>query len=86
MKLRELHIEMWNWISENPGKNKQEWGGWKVNGGTQKELPNDCFDCLYDERHTLGRDERGACWDWTLTNVFHNPQTNKQLKRQRWPT
>jgi len=38
--------------------------------------------------------ERGACHDWTPTNVFHNPQTNrlvvrnytaKQVKKQRWP-
>ena len=42
-----LHVRLWTWLAENPGKEKFDWPGWKFNGGDTKEVNNHCFACEY---------------------------------------
>ena len=41
------HKELWNWLAENPGKDKHEWPGWKAyhNG---RFVESCCYACVYD--------------------------------------
>lgn len=41
------HKRMWQWLAENPGKEKDEWPKWEFNGGHIPEALNDCFACDY---------------------------------------
>lgn len=43
------HKALWNWLSENPDKEKSDWPGWEWNGGKHKDTrTNLCFACMYD--------------------------------------
>ena len=44
------HKELWNWLADNPSCNKEEWPGWKHNGGQYPSDCSMCFACQYDER------------------------------------
>lgn len=37
------HREIWNWLSENPDKEKMHWPGWSI----YESVPNNCFLCGY---------------------------------------
>lgn len=43
-----LHKDMWNYLYENPNKNKKDWPRWKRNGGDIKIVIGNCFACKYD--------------------------------------
>lgn len=47
MKTKEYYIkkhrEMWNWLAENPDKEKASWPGWESNWYAE----NNCFLCGY---------------------------------------
>lgn len=69
MKLKKLrkycidnHRKMWNWLADNPDKNKKDWPGWEK---CDIDLPpneiNHCFLCGYVE---LAKD--GKCIYCTL--------------------
>lgn len=49
------HKELWNWLSENPDKEKADWPGWKHNGG-QYYSRADCFCCDYARPITIPGD------------------------------
>lgn len=36
--------ELWDWLADNPGKKKQDWSSWKINGG-KYSARNGCFAC-----------------------------------------
>lgn len=42
-----LHKEMWQWLSDNPNKNKRDWPRWKHNGGDIEKSVGNCFACKY---------------------------------------
>lgn len=42
-----LHRELWGWLAENPMKEKEDWPGWKKNGGEHPTPPSNCFCCQY---------------------------------------
>ena len=42
------HKEMWGWLADNPTKEKDEWPGWKQNGGEYHIVAEYCFACEYD--------------------------------------
>lgn len=44
-QLKALHVELWNWLAENPEKSKDDWPRWEFNRGTIKEAENLCFAC-----------------------------------------
>lgn len=44
---RTNHKKMWQWLAENPGKDKDEWPEWEFNGGSVPGALNDCFACEY---------------------------------------
>jgi len=42
-----LHRELWQWLSDNPEKDKYQWIQWRSNDGTVEDIPGDCFACNY---------------------------------------
>ena len=77
MKLEQLrkfciknHRIMWNWLADNPDKNKEDWPGWEMNyddlfsGGEQ----NFCFLCGY-----VSNTPEGECFncplDWGVSET-----------------
>ena len=69
MELNELkkayiskHREIWNWLAENPDKEKMHWPGWENN----KRVSNNCFLCGYSD----ATGHEGGCncpLDWGRT-------------------
>lgn len=50
------HKALWDWLSKNPDKTKDDWEGWKYNGG-QYEVPKSfCFACKYAYENNDGDD------------------------------
>jgi len=42
------HRQLWNWLADNPWKEKEDWPGWKLNGGEYEDLhPYYCFMCIH---------------------------------------
>lgn len=41
------HKKLWNWLSENPTKRKEDCPIWQKNGGELKVDSRDCFACDY---------------------------------------
>lgn len=41
------HIELWNFLCNNPELDKQDWVKWRINGGTYEEVIHSCFACDY---------------------------------------
>lgn len=37
------HKELWDWLSKNPDQYKDNWEGWKHNGGQYEVSENFCF-------------------------------------------
>ena len=77
MDLKELrkycidnHRKMWNWLAENPDKNKKDWPGWKRHNDDifPKEEENYCFLCGY-----ISADPDKDCYncpiDWVVTDM-----------------
>ena len=52
------HKELWNWLSENPDKTKEDWPGWKIN----EHMDNNCFLCGYVDM-VVG----GGCFDCPIS-------------------
>jgi len=42
-----LHIRLWTWLAENPGKEKIDWPEWIANGGAVDDVDGECFACKY---------------------------------------
>ena len=45
------HKKLWNWLAENPDKDKEDWPEWKKNGGGVEESIRHCFACAYEAVH-----------------------------------
>lgn len=43
------HKDMWLWLSVNPEMEKEDWLGWKCNGGDYDDANNGCFACEFSE-------------------------------------
>lgn len=43
--LHELHVMLWTWLADNPGKQKSEWPEFTNNGGSIKSPTLHCFAC-----------------------------------------
>ena len=52
------HKELWNYLAENPTKQKEDWPEWKINGGKYSNVEYHCFACEF----TIG----GTCCDCPL--------------------
>ena len=52
------HKELWNYLAENPTKWKEDWPGWKINGGEYSKVDSHCFACEF----TIC----GTCYDCPL--------------------
>lgn len=42
------HKELWTWLSENPGKEKYDWPGWKEFDSVKVAADCYCFACYYN--------------------------------------
>jgi hypothetical protein len=40
-----LHVALWDWLSKNPEKQKDEWPEWDENGGEIEVVESYCFAC-----------------------------------------
>jgi hypothetical protein len=51
-KLRALFLcyKLWEWLAENPGKMKEHWLGWEINGGKVKGMFSECPCCAYSKK------------------------------------
>ena len=45
------HKKLWNWLADNPDKNKKDWPEWTFNGGDVCEVSDGCFACDYREAY-----------------------------------
>jgi hypothetical protein len=54
---RSAHRKLWDWLADNPDKDKTDWPGWSFNGGTYPYVPALCFGCEY----TRGRGQCESC-------------------------
>ena len=50
-KALEVCRDLWQWLADNPDKRKQDWLGWKRNGGKIPRCLDDCPVCQYDTLH-----------------------------------
>ena len=60
-----LHIELWNWCLENPGKQKYQWPRWEANGGDIPPVCDNCFACEVAEKRRLEYEKETATWHGT---------------------
>ena len=47
------HKKLWNWLAENPDKEKSDWPEWKENGWEIKRAVSLCFACDYVKHNCL---------------------------------
>ena len=52
------HKKLWNWLAENPDKEKTDWPEWVYNEGHTHSVTVDCFACDYADEM---RGKCGAC-------------------------
>lgn len=43
------HRMLWRWLAKNPTKRKQDWPGWKENGGKHDLIKDNCFLCAVSD-------------------------------------
>lgn len=48
--LKNKHYELWDWLSKNPDKEKEDWFALDKNKGIK--VANDCFACQFDDEIT----------------------------------
>ena len=59
------HKNLWDWLSKNPDKEKDDWSGWEFNGGSFSKVSAGCFACQYqDEMIELGPCEETCPLIW----------------------
>ena len=69
----EIGLELWEWLEDNPSKEKHEWPGWEKYERMAADCPcceykdqqdsNDCGDCLIYWRLKLGLDNHCTYYD-----------------------
>ncbi len=50
---KQLHYDLWNWLANNPGKEKDDWPGWAMIKKNYGRVANLCFACEYFEECEL---------------------------------
>ena len=45
--------DLWQWIADNPDKDKWQWSDWTLNGGKIPNCKSDCPLCEYSNLHNL---------------------------------
>jgi hypothetical protein len=80
----DAHRNLWDWLSENPEMDKEDWPGFDI----YDEIYNECFSCEYG----LQKNENNVCGncfiDWDHTNFcmcdgsFYFDWMN--IKRKLW--
>jgi len=73
------HVALWDWLSNNPDKQKCHWPGWKSNDGDHDCVIEDCFACDYDPICPTGYFTEDGCpliWPqksscWNGSTLYH---------------
>lgn len=54
------HQKLWNWLADNPGKEKHDWPGWQ---NIKEKFFGYCFACDYDDKayEITNRDTCDCC-------------------------
>jgi hypothetical protein len=99
MKIREAayrsaHRKLWQWLAEDPGKGKEDWPGWILNGGAYSLVLALCFACEY-MRGRAHCDSCpclidgmccGGCFAcWEIAQTPHTRRKYALLVRDAWP-
>ena len=73
----EICRDLWNWLGENPGRDKQSWPGWRSNGGDIQTMVALCPCCEYVHRgkNRKCRIEKSHC---PLSGLWHD--TDKSVR------
>lgn len=68
------HVKLWNWLAENPHRNKEDWPEWTDNGGKVNLIKSRCFACEYAEKATYGDGHpcNNCPLNWNPTNAYGN--------------
>lgn len=67
------HRELWDWLANNPGREKDEWPGWEddpVSGCGRyggEDIPFFCFMCAWNDKYGSG------CASCALTKKYGQP-------------
>jgi len=62
-KALEICIELWSWLGSTGSAYKEEWPGWKINGGKYPEMKLYCSLCEYDSyRHYHNKTYKSGCY------------------------
>lgn len=59
--LHEWHIELWNWLADNPTKEKGDWFNLKYNGLYKNEVHCECFACQLANYESFSWDNCKKC-------------------------
>ena len=70
----EAHFALWDWLVNNPGKDKDDWPGWK--NYAEADIPrNHCFACgackCVCKNCPMEWADESNCIDETSNNVFY---------------
>lgn len=69
--------ELWNWIADNPEKEKEEWTSWIENGGNLHAI-HYCFACEHSKIHSNGFQKCNRCF---LLNLWFGGEVPKDINR-----
>jgi len=77
----ELCLELWTWLSMNPGIRKYGWPGWNEGYGY---VNSDCFACEYTQQRLSANQNGWSCKKCPLLNLWgeyggNDPCTNNKV-------
>ena len=51
--MRKAHIELWQWLHDNPELDKHQWPGWRGNGGRRRRAHGLCYACELESQRAV---------------------------------
>lgn len=74
-----LSIELWEWLAESGGE-KEDWPGWKWNGGQHSDVVGNCFLC----ERSWGRDGNHTCKSCPYYTAYGECDADDYTPYGRW--
>lgn len=75
---RNRHRQLWQWLADNPEKDKEDWVRWEFNGGDVGNVSSRCFACDYACGCGTGK---GCPLEWSLGSCIENDESEYDLWR-----
>lgn len=82
------HVALWDWLANNPGKDKYDWPGWEEGSSIHagafagQSILNHCFLCEWYRRH--GGCEACACTKKYGEPCFSDINPNSEGLFKKW--